>query len=242
MLFNSFAFFVFLPIVLVGYWWACGRSCKAQNFWLLIASYVFYAWWDWRCLFLIIGVSLINFVAGWIIGESANTFLRKGLLAICCVVCLGLFGVFKYYNFFVDSLISVFGGTKDLALNIILPVGISFFTFQALSYTIDVYRGVLKPTKDMVAMLAFIAFFPQLVAGPIERATNLLPQFLRPRATTADLSKLALRPNMYVIDLFDETADYTETEFVDPTHLNINGAIRFTRQLAPHLRKLPVGL
>ncbi len=186
MLFNSFAFFVFLPIVLIGYWWFLGRSYKSQNVWLLIASYVFYAWWDWRCLFLIIGVSLINFIAGWIIGESENKVLRRGLLTICCVICLGLLGVFKYYNFFIDSLNSVLGGTRDLALNIILPVGISFFTFQALSYTIDIYRGVLKPTKDMVAMFAFIAFFPQLVAGPIERATNLLPQFLRARTTTAD--------------------------------------------------------
>ncbi len=187
MLFNSLTFLIFLPIVLIGYWCFFKNSYKWQNVWLLIASYVFYAWWDWRCLFLIIGVSLINFVAAWIISESKNKLVRRSLLTICCLVCLGLLGVFKYYNFFIGSFASLFGiGGHFTSINIILPVGISFFTFQALSYTIDVYRGNLKATKDIVAALTFIAFFPQLVAGPIERATNLLPQFLRPRTTTPE--------------------------------------------------------
>ncbi len=189
MLFNSFAFLIFLPIVLIGYWGVFRHSYKGQNVWLLIASYVFYGWWDWRCLFLIVGVSLLNFFAGWAIGESRNVILRRSVLVVCCVFCLALLGVFKYFNFFIESLLALFPGLSChgfSVLHVVLPVGISFFTFQALSYTIDVYRGTLKPVKDVVAALTFIAFFPQLVAGPIERATNLLPQFLRPRTVTAD--------------------------------------------------------
>ncbi len=190
MLFNSFTFLIFLPIVLVGYWWLCARSYQWQNVWLLLSSYVFYAWWDWRCLFLIIGVSLINFLAGWWIDECKHPLVRRALLSVCCLVCLCMLGVFKYYNFFMESLLALFPGLSRScfsAIQIILPVGISFFTFQALSYTIDIYRGNLKPTKDIVAALTFIAFFPQLVAGPIERATNLLPQFLRPRTVTPEM-------------------------------------------------------
>ncbi len=189
MLFNSFTFLIFLPIVLVGYWWCCAQSYKRQNVWLLIASYVFYAWWDWRCLFLIIGVSFVNFWAAWLIATTNSRLKHRSLLTLCCVFCLGMLGVFKYYNFFIESLLALFpslGRHGFSAIHILLPVGISFFTFQALSYTIDVYRGILKPTKDIVAALTFIAFFPQLVAGPIERATNLLPQFLRPRRVTAE--------------------------------------------------------
>lgn len=186
MLFNSFTFMLFLPIVLIGYW-LCRNSYKMQNLWLLIASYVFYAWWDWRCLFLIVGVSLVNYLAGLVIGgNEMRGWKEKGALSVCCVVCLGILGVFKYYNFFIGSLSVLMPCFDSLAMKIVLPVGISFFTFQALSYTIDVYRGKLKPTRDVVAMLAFISFFPQLVAGPIERATNLLPQFLRPRKVDPD--------------------------------------------------------
>ncbi len=189
MLFNSLTFLIFLPIVLVGYWWLCGRSYKWQNVWLLIASYVFYAWWDWRCLFLIIGVSLVNFLAGWFIAESQNKFLRRSLLTLCCLSCLGILGAFKYYNFFVESLLGVYpslGQYGFSTIQIILPVGISFFTFQALSYTIDISLGKIKPTKDFVEFFVFIAFFPLLVAGPIERASNLLPQFQRSRKLTAE--------------------------------------------------------
>ena len=184
MLFNSIEFILFLPIVL-GIYWLLHCSLQWQNRWLLLASYVFYGWWDWRYLFLIAGCSLVNFVSAWVIAGTDWRWLRRAMLTVCCVVCLGALGIFKYYNFFVDSFASLFASVgihwSPMVLNIMLPVGISFFTFQALSYTIDVMLGKLKPTHSWVDFFAFISFFPQLVAGPIERATNLLPQFQRTR-------------------------------------------------------------
>ena len=184
MLFNSLSFLIFLPIVLCTYW-ALSASVKWQNRWLLVASYFFYGWWDWRYLFLIAGCSLINFYSGLVIGTTTRRWLKVALLSCCCIVSLGVLGLFKYYNFFIESfasLCSCFGiHWSPLILQIALPVGISFFTFQAMSYTFDVFYGKLKPTRSVVDFLAFISFFPQLVAGPIERATNLLPQFQRSR-------------------------------------------------------------
>lgn len=183
MLFNSLAFALFLPIVF-GLYWAL-RSRVWQNRLLLAASYLFYGWWDWRFLFLIAACSLANFAAGWAIAATQRVWLRRMALAVCCVTCLGALGVFKYLGFFVESfqaLLAVVGvKTSPVTLRLMLPVGISFFTFQALSYTVDVYRGRLRPTRSWVDFFVFISFFPQLVAGPIERATNLLPQFQRPR-------------------------------------------------------------
>lgn len=183
MLFNSLAFALFLPIVF-GLYWAL-RSRVWQNRLLLVASYLFYGWWDWRFLFLIAACSAVNFVAGRVIAASRKVWLRRLALAGCCVVCLGALGVFKYLGFFVESfraLLALAGvRTSPLTLRLMLPVGISFFTFQALSYTVDVYRGRLRPTRSWVDFFVFVSFFPQLVAGPIERATNLLPQFRRPR-------------------------------------------------------------
>ncbi len=189
MLFNSVAFAFFLPITLLIYW-CLWRSVRWQNRWLLAISYLFYGWWDWRYLFLIAGCSCVNFLAGWGIAESRNRWVRRGLLTLCCTLCLAVLMVFKYYNFFIESFAAFFllFGIEwhPLVLNIMLPVGISFFTFQALSYTIDVFLGHLRPTKNIVDFFTFISFFPQLVAGPIERATNLLPQFERPRYIRPD--------------------------------------------------------
>lgn len=189
MLFNSLIFAVFLPVVL-GVYWLLHRSLRWQNRWLLAVSYLFYGWWDWRYFFLIAGCSAVNFAAGWIIGETDRRWLRRTMLTLCCVVCLGVLGLFKYYNFFVDSFAALFASVgiewHPLVLNLMLPVGISFFTFQALSYTIDVALGKLKPTHSVVDFFVFISFFPQLVAGPIERATNLLPQFQKPRRFDPD--------------------------------------------------------
>ncbi len=189
MLFNSVAFALFLPLVL-GIYWAFGRSLKWQNRWLLLASYVFYGWWDWRYLFLIAGCSAVNFVAGWVIAESDKKWVRRTALTVCCAVCLCVLLVFKYFNFFVDSFASLFGligiHWEPIVLQIMLPVGISFFTFQALSYTIDVFLGKLKATRNWVDFFLFISFFPQLVAGPIERATNLLPQVQRSRRIVSE--------------------------------------------------------
>ncbi len=185
MLFNSVVFFIFLPIVFILYWFVTKSRLKVQNALLLIASYVFYGWWDWRFLFLILFSTIVDYWIGGTLSKEGSVRHRKSLLAISLLVNLGLLGVFKYYNFFVESWIDAFAtfGYKMHAstLNFILPVGISFYTFQTLSYSIDVYRNKLQPTKDFVAFAAFVSFFPQLVAGPIERASNLLPQILQKR-------------------------------------------------------------
>jgi D-alanyl-lipoteichoic acid acyltransferase DltB (MBOAT superfamily) len=190
MLFNSIDFAVFLPIVFVLYWFVFNKNLRHQNLLIVAASYVFYGWWDWRFLSLLLFSTLTDFVVGIWLGKIDNPRKRKALLAWSIIVNLGFLGFFKYYNFFVDSFVDAFSlfGTEIGArsLNIILPVGISFYTFQTLSYTIDVYRKKLAPTSDFIAFSAFIAFFPQLVAGPIERATNLLPQFYRPRVFEYD--------------------------------------------------------
>lgn len=183
MLFNSLTFALFLPVVFAVYWLL--RSRTWQNRFLLAASYFFYGWWDWRFLFLIAGCSAVNFVAGLVIQDSAKPWLRRTALTVCCVVCLGALCLFKYLGFFVQSFVDFLAlagiHVEPLTLHLLLPVGISFFTFQALSYTVDVYLGKLRATRSWVEFFVFIAFFPQLVAGPIERATNLLPQFQRER-------------------------------------------------------------
>jgi len=181
MLFNSIEFVIFLPIVFMLYWFVANRSVQGRNLLVIAASYVFYGWWDWRFLSLIILSSVVDFAVGRQLGSTENERQRRSLLTISVLLNLGLLGFFKYYNFFVESFIDAFatlGVTLQASsLNIILPVGISFYTFQTLSYTIDVYRKKLEPTQDPLAFFAFVSFFPQLVAGPIERATNLLPQF-----------------------------------------------------------------
>lgn len=185
MLFNSFDFLIFLPVVFVLYWHVFRRSLCWQNLFVVVASYVFYGWWDWRFVLLIAVTSLCSYSSGLLIDQQlqrGNQRLAKLWTVLNIVVNLSILGVFKYFNFFVDSLqvfFSELGVTLDApTLKVILPVGISFYTFQALSYTIDVYRRQMTATKDIVAFFAFISFFPQLVAGPIERASNLLPQFL----------------------------------------------------------------
>ena len=229
MLFNSIVFAIFLPIVFVCYWLL--RKClSAQNLLLLVASYVFYGWWDWRYLFLIAGCSVVNFIAGRIIYESKNLAIKRIMLFLCCMVCLGVLGVFKYYNFFVESFAALFAQVgihwSPIVLNLALPVGISFFTFQALSYTIDIYRGNLIPTKSWIDFFVFISFFPQLVAGPIERATNLLPQFQTSRKFDFDsathgicLMSYGLFKKMVVADSLSQ---YVDRIWCDPL---FNGSI-----------------
>ncbi len=181
MLFNSFEFSLFLPIVFVLYWFVTKRNLKIQNALLLIASYVFYGWWDWRFLGLIFLSSTIDFLVGLEISKTEDATKRKSLLGLSLLANLGLLGVFKYYNFFIQSFadaFSFFGTNIDPSrLDLVIPVGISFYTFQTLSYTIDIYRRKLAPTDDPLSFFTYVSFFPQLVAGPIERAANLLPQF-----------------------------------------------------------------
>ena len=184
MLFNSLAFAVFLPVVFLLYWFVFNRNLKGQNLFVVAASYFFYAWWDWRFLFLVIFTSLCTYGAGILIGKYRETPRKaKAVHVANIVVNLLVLGVFKYYDFFASSFADAFlGGKADgLLLHLVLPVGISFYTFKALSYTIDVYRGKMEPTRDIVVLAAYVAFFPQLLAGPIERATALIPQFEKPR-------------------------------------------------------------
>ena len=185
MLFNSPEFLMFLPLVFAGYW-LLGSRLRLQNMFVVAASYVFYGWWDWRFLALIVFTSAWSWAFGLMEANAApRSAASKARLALSCVINLGILGAFKYYDFFLGQAVELLracGFEPHVAfLQVALPVGVSFYTFQALSYTIDVYRRQITPTRDPIAFFAFIGFFPQLVAGPIERATNLLPQFLRPR-------------------------------------------------------------
>jgi alginate O-acetyltransferase complex protein AlgI len=190
MLFNSYEFAIFLPLVFFFYWFVFQRNLKLQNFFILFVSYIFYGWWDWKFLFLIALTSVCSWASGVLVQhydkeEFTRFNKRKWITAANLILNLGILGFFKYYNFFVVNFIDLFASMginlEATTLKVILPVGISFYTFQALSYTIDVYRRDIVATKDIVSFLAYVSFFPQLVAGPIERATNLLPQFYKPR-------------------------------------------------------------
>lgn len=185
MLFNSLDFAYFLIIVFIFYWFLTNKNLENQNILIVLSSYVFFGWWDWRFLLLIIFSTTVDFLVGFYLNFTQEKRKRKILLWISIIVNLGLLGYFKYFNFFLESFVTAFTffGLKINAnsLDIILPVGISFYTFQTLSYTIDVYRKKLQPSIDFIAFSAFVSFFPQLVAGPIERASNLLPQFSNKR-------------------------------------------------------------
>ncbi len=186
MLFNSIEFLIFLPIVLILYWFVLNKTLKIQNLIILLSSYFFYGWWDYRFLSLILLSTLVDYFVGLYLPKQDSQKKQKLLLSCSVLVNLSLLGFFKYYNFFVDSWINLFSSfgyeiNSVWTLYIILPVGISFYTFQTMSYTIDIYKKKLKPTKDFIAFASFVSFFPQLVAGPIERAANLLPQILKQR-------------------------------------------------------------
>lgn len=167
------------------YWFVLAKNLRAQNVLVVLASYVFYGWWDWRFLSLIFLSTVVDYLIGRGLSITRQKGKRKLLLLTSLVVNLGVLGYFKYFNFFIDNFHGAFqffgADISTASLNIVLPVGISFYTFQTLSYSIDVYKGKFKPTRDFIAFAAFVSFFPQLVAGPIERATRLLPQFFAPR-------------------------------------------------------------
>ena len=180
MFFNSLHFAIFLPIVFILYWVIGAKSKINQNYILILASYYFYSCWDWRFLFLLVFSTLLDYVSGMKIEKSQTPFERKMWLWICVTINLGFLGVFKYYNFFAYSfaeLVHSFGFTASpILLKLILPVGISFYTFHGLSYIIDIYYKRIKAEKNFVDYSLFVSYFPLLVAGPIERATHLLPQ------------------------------------------------------------------
>ena len=243
MLFNSLDFAVFLPIVFVLYWFVFNKNLKSQNFLVVVTSYVFYGWWDWRFLGLIAFSTLVDYVVGIQLGKSDNIRIRKSLLVFSLLVNIGLLGFFKYYNFFLDNFIMAFTfmgmPIKANTLNIILPVGISFYTFQTMSYSIDIYRKRLDATKDFIAFSAFVSFFPQLVAGPIERATNLLPQFFKKRKFEYLLATDGLRQILWglfkKVVIADNCAEYANMIFNNSTDYQgstlLLGALFFTFQI-----------
>ena len=243
MLFNSLDFAVFLPVVFILYWFVTNNNLKLQNFLVLVASYVFYGWWDWRFLTLIVFSTIVDFTIGRRLGIEKENIKRKYLLCTSVVVNLGFLGFFKYYNFFLENFIeafSLFGYSISAnTLNIILPVGISFYTFQTMSYSIDVYRKRLRPTNDIIAFGAFVAFFPQLVAGPIERATNLLPQFYKKRTfeyyKAVDGMRQILWGLFKKVVIADNCAEYANIIFNNYQDYNgstlLLGAIFFTFQI-----------
>lgn len=196
MQFNSVEFLLFLPIVYLFYWYLLRSSLRWQNVFVIVASYVFYGWWNWTLLGLIVFTSFLGWGGG-LLTERVDQKKAKVLVGLNVAINLAILAVFKYYNFFVENLValgvSIGVNINITTLNLLLPVGISFYTFQTLSYVIDVYRGQIRATRDVVAFFAYVSFFPQLVAGPIERATNLLPQFLQSRRFDYEKSVDGLR-------------------------------------------------
>ncbi len=243
MLFNSLDFAIFLPVVFILYWGIPFKNLRFQNLLLLIASYVFYGWWDSKFLLLIILSTLVDFFIGLALNDQNNSIKRKLLLGCSIGLNLGVLGFFKYYNFFVENFnesFSFFGYHFDSwTLKIILPVGISFYTFQTLSYTIDVYKRNLTPTKDLISFAGFVSFFPQLVAGPIERAKSLLPQFLKKREFKYSQASEGLKQILWglfkKIVIADNCAEYVNIVFNDPSNRDASvlllGAVLFAFQI-----------
>jgi alginate O-acetyltransferase complex protein AlgI len=243
MLFNSIDFIVFLPIIFLLYWFFCDGNARIQNTLLLVASYFFYSCWDYRFLFLLLFSTALDYFAAIKMSDSRKARRKKGILWLTMGVNLAFLGVFKYYNFFSSSFaeaLSKIGITADFwTVNVVLPVGISFYTFHGLSYVIDVYKGRIKPETDFVNYSLFVSFFPLLVAGPIERATHLLPQIGQQRSFNHVNAVDGLRQILwgffkkvviadgcarYVNQIFDNSSDYTGSTLVF-------GAILFAFQI-----------
>ncbi len=242
MLFNSIDFAIFLPIVFTLYW-VLRNQLKLQNLLIVIASYIFYGMWDWRFLFLILFSTVVDYTMGILIERNDSKNKKKLFLWISILVNLGFLGYFKYSNFFLENFVYAFSflgqDLKFRGLEIVLPVGISFYTFQTLSYTIDVYRKKLSPTKDFIAFSAFVSFFPQLVAGPIERATHLLPQFYRKRKFDYKLAVNGMRQILWglfkKVVIADNCAQFANQIFNNYEDYSgstlILGAVFFTFQI-----------
>lgn len=243
MLFNSFEFLIFLPIVFLLYWFIF-KPLRWQNLFIVAVSYIFYGWWDWRFLILIAFTTLCSFASGILLEKLEGQRTRqKWVSAANITLNLLILCIFKYFNFFgenLSELFQLFGVELDwVTIDILLPVGISFYTFQALSYTIDVYQYKIKPTHDVIAFFAFISFFPQLVAGPIERATNLLPQFLVSRSFNYDRAVDGMKQILWGLFKKMVVADncatavnliFDEYQTLGGTHLFL-GAFFFTFQI-----------
>ncbi len=243
MLFNSINFAIFLPIIFVLYWFATNKSLKLQNILLLVSSYFFYACWDWRFLFLLIFSTLLDYFTGLKMSETKNKKIKFFWFWLSITVNIGFLGVFKYYNFFATSFakaVSHLGVHVNLSLlNVILPVGISFYTFHGLSYVIDIYKGKIKAEKSFIDYAVFVCFFPLLVAGPIERATHLLPQIKKKRVFTYSMAVDGLRQILWglfkKIVIADQCAIYANMIFNNAAHFSgstlVVGAIFFAFQI-----------
>ena len=243
MLFNSLNFAIFLPIVFLLYWFATKENLKFQNILLLVSSYFFYACWDWRFLFLLIFSTLLDYFTGIKMSDAKNQNLKKFWFWLSISVNLGFLGVFKYYNFFAESFASALDNiglhVNPWTLKVILPVGISFYTFHGLSYVIDIYKDRIKAEKNFIDYSVFVSFFPLLVAGPIERATHLLPQIRKKR--TFDYSKAVDGLRQILWGLFkkvviaDQCAEYANQIFNNSADYSgstlVLGAIFFTFQI-----------
>ncbi len=243
MLFNTIDFAIFLPIVFGLYWLLKTTGIRSQNFLLLLSSYFFYGWWDWRFLGLILFSTIVDFTIGIYLEKTSAKRHRLALLITSLSINLGLLFFFKYFNFFLDNLNSAFEFFGEpigiRAAQIVLPVGISFYTFQTLSYTIDIYRKKINASKDLIVFASFVSFFPQLVAGPIERASHLLPQFERERKFDYVSAISGLRQILWglfkKVVIADNCARVVNSIFsnhaeLDGSHLFI-GALFFTFQI-----------
>ncbi|QEM10975.1 MBOAT family O-acyltransferase [Mucilaginibacter rubeus] len=243
MLFNSFGFGIFLIVVFALYWFVFNQKLQQQNLLLMAASYFFYACWDWRFLFLLIFSTLLDYFTGLKMYEAKNQRLKTFWLWLSITINLGFLGVFKYYNFFAASLASVCADIgihlSPFTLNVILPVGISFYTFHGLSYVIDVYKGRIKAERNFIDYSLFVSFFPLLVAGPIERATHLLPQVKAPRKFDYQEAINGLRQILWGLFkkavIADQCADYANLIFANSAHYSgstlVLGAIFFAFQI-----------
>ncbi len=243
MLFNSINFAIFLPIAFIFYWFITNKSLRLQNILLLVASYFFYACWDWRFLFLLIFSTLLDYFTGLKISETQNLGVKKIWLWLSIIINLGFLGIFKYYNFFAVSFAEAFSNfginIDPLTIKVILPVGISFYTFHGLSYVIDIYKNRIKVEKNFFEYAVFVSFFPLLVAGPIERATHLLPQIQTKRTFNYDKAIDGLRQILWglfkKVVIADQCAEYANMIFNNSSDYSgstlVLGALFFTIQI-----------
>lgn len=243
MLFNSYSYLIFLPVVFALYWLVNKKGLRIQNLILFAAGYFFYAFWDWRFLFLLMFSTALDYFSGIMIHKAENANQKKFWFWLSIVVNLGFLGVFKYYNFFAESLSELLSGfglqTNMWTLQVILPVGISFYTFHGLSYVIDVYKGRIVPERNLIDYSLFVCYFPLLVAGPIERATHLLPQLKRKRtfdsAQAIDGLHMIIWGLVKKIVIADSCATYANSIFDNYESVNsatlLLGAVYFAFQI-----------
>ncbi len=243
MLFNTLSFAIFLPIIFILYWFAVNKSLKWQNILLLLSSYFFYACWDWKFLFLLIFSTLLDYYTGLKIADASNQKQKRIWLWLSIGINLGFLGIFKYYNFFATSFSDLFTQlgfvVNPFTIKVLLPVGISFYTFHGLSYVIDIYKERIKPERNFVNYSVFVSFFPLLVAGPIERATHLLPQILKKRTFVYEKAADGMRQILWGLFkkmvIADNCAEVANQIFQNPEQHNsvtlFLGAFFFTIQI-----------